>query len=46
MRKIFTYEADFQGLSHDQGLFVDDVVQLVTIKVDARMAAPNFMTGE
>lgn len=46
IRKIFTNEADFHGLSQDTGLFVDDVVQLVTIKVDGEMAAPNFLTGK
>jgi len=46
IRKIFTEKADFNGLSGDKGLFIDDVVQLVTIKVDSEMAAPNFLTGK
>ncbi|XP_065200404.1 serpin B4-like [Planococcus citri] len=43
--KIFTSDANFNSISKDSGLFVDDIVQLVTINIDNDAATPNFLTA-
>lgn len=43
---IFSDNADLSGISSDSGLFLDELVQLVTVEVDERSAQTNFFTGK
>lgn len=42
---IFTEEADFSGINPNSGLYVDDLVQLVTVKVDNETGTTNFLSA-
>jgi hypothetical protein len=44
---VFSKEkADLSGISKDSGLFVEELVQLVTVKVDNDSSSYNHIAGE
>ncbi|XP_075228106.1 serpin B4-like [Lycorma delicatula] len=43
IQDIFSENADLTGISSDSGLFLDELVQLVTVEVDERSSETNFL---
>jgi hypothetical protein len=44
---VFSKEkADLSSISKDSGLFVEELVQLVTVRVDNGSSSYNYITGE
>lgn len=47
VNSIFKPEtADLSGISNDKGLFIEELVQLVTFVVDSNYTEANFLSGE
>lgn len=46
MSNIFSREAELSGVSEDEGLFVQELVQHVAVRVDNANSAANELSGE